>query len=59
MKQLPRKWVLLDERGRITVPKYLLEALGIEKNNTVNYPLIIEAHPNLEECTVLSIKKGY
>lgn len=55
---IPRKWVLMDGRGRITIPDYMREALGIPED-TRNFPLIIEAYPSLTECKTLFIKRGY
>ena len=55
--QLPRKWVLMDRKGRITIPAYMRKALGVP-NDAENYPLIIEAYPSLEECKALFLKKG-
>lgn len=56
---LPREWVLMDKRGRITVPKRFLEALKMNRENSNNIPLLIEAYPNLENTTCLIVKKGY
>ena len=57
MTALPRKWTLVDKRGRITIPPYLWEALGIKREETENAPVVVEAYPNLENCTCLFIKK--
>lgn len=56
---LPREWVVLDKRGRMTIPKRLLEALGLDRDKSPNMPLLIEAYPDLENTTCLFIKKGY
>jgi len=58
MQAFPRKWILVDNRGRCTLPKYLLKALGMDMNNTENASLLVEAYPSLEECTCLLVKKG-
>jgi bifunctional DNA-binding transcriptional regulator/antitoxin component of YhaV-PrlF toxin-antitoxin module len=49
--------VLLDKQGRVTIPKYLLDALGVDRSDE-NAPLVIEAHPNLENTKSLIVKKG-
>ena len=56
MSNLPRKWVVMDKKGRITIPEYLRIAFGLPEDE--DYPLIIEAYPSLEECKTLFIKKG-
>ena len=53
--RLPRQTIWIDERGRATIPAYLLEAAGIERKGWMD----IEAHPGLEGCKALLIKKGY
>jgi len=58
MEELPRKWVLVDNRGRCTLPKYLLKALGIDMDTIENASLLVEAYPALEKCTCLLVKKG-
>jgi len=55
--QLPRKWVLMDRKGRITIPAYMRRALGVPED-AENYPLLIEAYPSLEECKALFLKRG-
>jgi len=58
MEDLPRKWVLMDKRGRLTIPPYLIEALGLDRSTTENVPVIVEAYPTLEKCSCLFIKKA-
>jgi len=58
MAELPRKWVLVDSRGRCTLPKYLLKAIGIDMDNIGNASLLVEAYPNLEKPSCLIVKKG-
>ncbi len=58
MGELPRKWITADNRGRCTLPKYMLKALGALKEDTDNVGLLVEAYPNLEKCTCLIVKKG-
>lgn len=53
--KLPRQTVWLDDRGRLTVPAYLLEAAKIEKPSFVT----VEADPNLEGCKILILMRGY
>ena len=56
--KLPRKTILMDDRGRITVPDYMRKAMGMELRRGDSIPVTIEAYPNLEKCTALFIKKG-
>lgn len=58
MEELPRKWTLMDKRGRVTIPPYLIEALGLDRSRTGNVPVILEAYPTLEKCDCLFIKKA-
>ena len=53
-QNLPRQTIWLDERGRLTVPAYLLEAAGIEKPGWIE----IEAYRSLEDCKALFIKRA-
>jgi len=52
---LPRQTVLVDERGRLTIPEYLRDAAGIEPGSWVQ----LDAYPDLVEmkCKALTIKK--
>ena len=57
---MPRKYrkvqkqsIWIDDRGRTTIPDYLLEAAGIKKPGWVE----IGASPSLEKCESLFIKK--
>ena len=56
MSELPRKWIMMDDRGRITIPDYMRKALGLPDEG--EFPLVIEASPSLEKCTTIFIKKG-
>lgn len=56
--KLPRQWVLMDDRGRLTVPGYMREALGLEVGKGGNAPVLIEVYPSLENCKALMLKKG-
>lgn len=48
----------MDDRGRITIPGYMREALGVEIEKGSNAPVLIEAYPSLEDCKTLFIKKA-
>lgn len=48
----------MDERGRCTIPAFLLEAIGINPQEAGNTPILFEAHPTLEDAKFLSVKKG-
>ncbi len=52
--KLPRQTVYVDDRGRVVIPEYLREAIGLEAPGWVD----IEAYPNLEQCKTLFIKKA-
>ena len=54
LQRLPRKTIWIDERGRTTIPAYLLEAAGIDRKGWIE----VEACPSLEDCKVLIIKRG-
>jgi len=57
MKHLKRKWIVMDEKGRVTIPDYMRDAFGLPKGE--DFPLIIEAYPSLEDCKTLFLKKGF
>jgi len=57
MSELPRKWVIMDERGRCTIPAFLIKAIGVEAQEG-GTPILFEAHPDLENTKFLSVKKG-
>ena len=46
---------MMDKKGRITIPEYMREAFGLPLNE--EYPLIIEAYPELKGCKTLFLKK--
>ncbi len=52
--KLPRKKVYMDDRGRVVIPEYLREAIGLEVPGWVD----VEAYPTLEQCKALFIKKA-
>ncbi len=58
MEELPRKWVTVDNRGRVTLPKYLLEAIGVDMKDAGNAVLLVAAYPSLESAKSLIVKKG-
>lgn len=45
-----------EGRGRITIPLYMREALGIPRD-AENFPLLVEAEPSLENCKGLTVRK--
>ena len=53
LRKVQKQSIWIDNRGRTTIPSYLLEAAGIKKPGWVE----IKATPSLEECESLSIKK--
>ena len=52
-KELPRKTIWLDKKGRIVIPEYLRKALGLEVPGWV----VIERFPIEGECKTLFIKR--
>ena len=52
---LPREFVKVDAKGRVTIPKRFREALGIREGEKAI--VIIEAYPSLERIKALVIKK--
>jgi len=48
-----KQTIWIDDRGRTTIPSYLLEAAGVKKPGWIE----IGANPSLEECESLFIKK--
>lgn len=52
-KRLP---ITIGLDGRLIIPKFMREALGLPENQ--KYPLWIEAEPNMDECKQLVIWKG-
>ena len=57
MSNLPRKPIIMDRKGRITIPQYMREKFGLPEGE--EYPLVIEAYPSLEDCKTLFIKKDW
>lgn len=58
-KKLPRKTVLMDDRGRITIPDYMREALKIDIPKGGSFPIEVEVVPNLENSKGLTLRKLY
>ena len=56
---LPRKTVFVDDRGRLTIPPYMLKAMKIEIPKGGNYPVDLELYPDMEKPTTIFIKKGW
>ena len=50
--------VIIDHQGKITIPRPLLDTLGIDYKECSNAAFLVEAYPNLEKCTCLIVKKG-
>lgn len=40
------------------MPKYLLEAIGLDMKDAGNAVLLVEAYPSLEDAKTLIMKKG-
>lgn len=51
--ELPRKLIIMDERGRITIPDYMREKMGMANRCAV----WVEMYPH-EDPKTLIIKKG-
>ena len=58
-EKLPRKTVLMDDRGRITVPDYMREAWKIDIPKGGSFPIEVEAYPNLEKIQSVILRKLY
>lgn len=56
LARLPRQTVLMDKRGRLTIPEYLREAMGLEKG--VDAFVEVSAEPNVDNCKGLTLKKA-
>jgi len=52
---LPREFVKVDAKGRVTIPKRFREALGIKDGEKAI--VLVEAYPNLEKIKAIVIKK--
>ncbi len=50
--------IRVDYAGRVTLPKYLLEAIGVDMKHACNAVLLVEAYPSLENAKTLIMKKG-
>ena len=55
MEKLPRKRVIMDRKGRLTIPDYMRRAFGLVPGEDAF--LTIEAFPSLEECKTIFIKR--
>jgi len=55
LRGLPREPVIIDEQGRLTVPKRFREALGLPEGE--KYPLWVEAFPGPDDCKGIMIRK--
>ena len=51
--ELPRATIWLDSRGRVTIPEYLRNALGLHEGGWIE----LEAYPSLDACKTLILKK--
>lgn len=51
--ELPRQTIWMDGRGRVVVPEYMREALGLE----VPCWVVMERYPPEGECKTLFIKR--
>lgn len=52
-QQLPRKPVYIDKKGRIVIPEYMRESIGIEKDSWIS----LEKYPLEGDTKALFIKK--
>ena len=52
---LPREFVKIDTKGRITLPKKFRKALGLKDGE--KSAVMVEAYPNLKDVKALVIKK--
>ena len=51
--ELPRATIWVDSRGRVTIPEYLRNALGLSEGGWLE----LEAYPSLDDCKALILKK--
>lgn len=54
-KKLPRDLVFMDEQGRLIIPKFIREALGIKTGEKT--PLTVEIYPNMDNPKAIIIRK--
>ena len=54
-ENLPRKKVIMDSRGRLTVPEYMRDAAGFPKGESSF--VTVEAYPGLKDCRTIIIKR--
>ena len=57
LAELPRQTVWMDDRGRMTIPEYLREAMGLKKG--AGSFVEVSAEPNLDNCKGLLLRKSY
>ena len=57
LARLPRQTIWMDDRGRLTIPEYLREAMGMNKG--VGVFVEVAAEPNLDDCKGLLLRKSY
>lgn len=55
MRKLPRKLVIMDPKGRITIPWYMREKWGLKKHEEA--ALMLEVYPHLKNIKSIIIKK--
>jgi len=58
VSKLRREWVIMDDRGRLTIPAHLRKALlkSRESPEAIGSSVLVEAYPTLEDCKSLILK---
>lgn len=59
--KLPREWVIMDDRGRLTIPAHIRKALTEGGDARVSIKAIgtsvlVEAYPDLENCKSIILR---